>query len=504
MNRTQKFALNSITTAFYQIVTMGLGFITPALMIQTYGSEINGLVSSINQLISYISLVEAGLSGAAVFSLYKPLADQNYNKINAIISAAKKYYIKTGYVFSAATMILAVAFALLKNISSLTRIEVFILVLLLSINGCIDFFVLARYRVILTADQRTYIISILSTIQVLVKAAVIIICCNYRLNILLLYILALSPILIKISVLFFFTNKYYPYLNFNEKPNEKALGRRYDVIYQQILGTVQTSAPTVIATIFLDLITVSVYSIYNMVLSGINGVLSIFISGLPAGFGEIIVKKEYNNLKKNSSEFEVAYYYILSIVYGLTMVLILPFISIYTKNFTDANYYIPSLAFLIVLNGICYSVKTPQSMLMIAAGLYKEQRWKSTIQASIIIIGGCLLAQGMGLQGIMIASICSNIYRTIDLMLYVPKHITHNSIKRTARRIINVFFNVAIICIPLIVTRIEPNTYLEWIKYAIVVGLYAVIVVSVVTFIMDRTEFISLIKRFNIMFKRGE
>ena len=67
MNRTQKFALNSTTAALYQIIAMLLGFITPSLMISTYGSEVNGLVSSINQLISYISLVEAGLSGAAVF-----------------------------------------------------------------------------------------------------------------------------------------------------------------------------------------------------------------------------------------------------------------------------------------------------------------------------------------------------------------------------------------------------------------------------------------------------
>ena len=85
MNRTQKFALNSFTTALNQIVVMVIGFITPGLMIQTYGSEINGLVSSINQIISYLSLVEAGLSGAAVYSLYRPLADHNKKVINAIM-----------------------------------------------------------------------------------------------------------------------------------------------------------------------------------------------------------------------------------------------------------------------------------------------------------------------------------------------------------------------------------------------------------------------------------
>ena len=76
MNRTQKFALNSLTSMVSQIVVMAAGMITPRLMIATYGSEMNGLVSSLNQFISYITLVEAGIGGAAIYSLYKPLAEE--------------------------------------------------------------------------------------------------------------------------------------------------------------------------------------------------------------------------------------------------------------------------------------------------------------------------------------------------------------------------------------------------------------------------------------------
>lgn len=502
MNRTQKFALNSTTAALYQVVTMLLGFITPSLMISTYGSEVNGLVSSINQLISYISLVEAGLSGAAVYSLYKPLAEHDYNGVNGIVSAAKKFYIKTGYIFSAAALALGVVFALLKSTKSLSPLMVFTLVLLLSANGCVDFFVLARFRVILTADQRMYVISLLSTVQVIIRAVVIIISCKFRFHVLVLYAVALLPILIKIVVLYFYCKKNYPHLDFSAEPNIESLGRRYDVIYQQILGTVQTGAPTVIATVFLNLVTVSVYSVYNMVLNGISGVLNIFVSGLPAGFGELIAKKEYDNLRKTTSEFEVAYYYILSVVYGLTMALLLPFIEIYTRNFHDANYYIPSLAILMELNGICYSIKVPQSMLMISAGMYKEQRWRATAQAIIIVVGGVVLVQVFGLQGVIISSILSNLYRTIDLLIYVPNHITHNSIPRTARRILGVFVNAVIVCIPTFLIDYQPTSYITWVGYAIVLGLYAVVVVGMITYLMDKVEFESLKDRLMKMLVR--
>lgn len=502
MNRTQKFALNSTTAALYQIVAMILGFITPALMIGTYGSEINGLVSSINQLISYISLVEAGLSGAAVYSLYKPLADNDCNGVNGIVSAAKQFYIKTGYIFSAAALVLGIIIALLKSTQSLSPLMVFVLVLLLSANGCVDFFVLARFRVILTADQRMYVISLLSTVQVVIRAVIIIVSCRIHCHVLVLYAVALLPILIKVVVLYSYCKKTYPYLNFSAEPNIESLGRRYDVIYQQVLGTVQAGAPTVIATVFLNLVTVSVYTVYNMVLNGINGVLNIFVSGLPAGFGELIAKKEYDNLRKTTSQFEVAYYYILSVVYGLTMALLLPFIEIYSRNFQDANYYIPTLAVLMVLNGICYSVKVPQSMLMVSAGMYKEQRWRATAQALIIIVGGVLLVRPFGLQGVMIASILSNVYRTIDLLFYVTKHITHNSIQRTARRIICVFVNAAVVCIPTFFVNFQPESYLSWVGYAALLGGYAVGVIGVITYLSDKTEFISIKERLTQMLIR--
>ena len=186
------------------------------------------------------------------------------------------------------------------------------------------------------------------------------------------------------------------------------------------------------------------------------------------------------------------------------MALLLPFISIYTRNFHDANYYIPSLAFLMVLNGICYSVKVPQSMLMISAGMYKEQRWRATSQAIIILLGGVILVHFWGLQGVMLASIISNVYRSIDLLIYVPKHITHNSIFRTARRMVGVFVNTAIICIPAFIINIQPSSYVAWAGYAVAFGIYGVAVVTIMAYIFDRTEFRAIKRRLvKMIFRRN-
>ena len=157
MNRTQKFALNSLTSMISQIVVMAAGMITPRLMIATYGSEMNGLVSSLNQFISYITLVEAGIGGAAIYSLYKPLAEEDHARISSIVVAAKKSYRQAGYIFSAGIFILAVVYGLLSNAESVTFGTIFTLAIILGINGCFDFFRQRIGKLVLLCNQAQHI-----------------------------------------------------------------------------------------------------------------------------------------------------------------------------------------------------------------------------------------------------------------------------------------------------------------------------------------------------------
>ena len=173
MNRTQKFTLNTFTSAFAQVVAMATGFIVPRIMVYSYGSEMNGLISSLTQFVSYLTFVEAGLSGAAVYSLYKPLADNNTSAINRIITAARKYYLQAGYLFTTGLFILAIFFSWMKSSETIPVHVIFWLVILLGVNGCSDFFVFARYRVLLTADQRSYVISSVSIVQTIIRTCII-------------------------------------------------------------------------------------------------------------------------------------------------------------------------------------------------------------------------------------------------------------------------------------------------------------------------------------------
>lgn len=485
--RTKKFFYNTLSTGIYQLVIMITGFITPRIMLKYYGSELNGLISSISQFIAYFSLVEAGLSSAAVYALYKPLGENDHKAINAIVTAARKFYNQSGYVFLSLTIGLATFYPLIVSLKQLSSFEISALVLVLGVNGTLEFFTLGKYRVLLAADQKTYVISIASLVYVLINTVIIVILGSLKVNIIILRIVALLSIFIRSIILLIYTKSKYKYLDYNVVPNTKALDKRWDALYLQILGTVQKGAPIILLTIITkDLRLVSVYTIFNMIVGAINGLLGIFTSGLSASFGDVIARGEKHILKKAYTEFEFIYYALITIIYSVSFVTIMPFIKIYTNGIEDVNYNLPLVGFLFVLNGFLYNLKTPQGMLIISAGLFKETRIQTTIQGIIVVLVGGILTFEYGIVGVLVGSIISNIYRSIDLLIFIPKKVTNLPIKGTILRLFYMLILITFILFSTQYFHFQIDNYFAWFLYAIIIFCYSSLIILIANYILNR------------------
>ena len=491
MGRTSKFVLNAISTALLQIVTMVAGFITPRFLLVAYGSDINGLISSINQFIVYFNLVEAGLSSAAVYSLYKPIAEHNYNQINRVVVAARNFYVKSGFIFVGLVFLLAFVYPWITHTEVLDKGTVFCLVLVLGVNGALEFFTLAKYRALLTADQKTYVISTASIVYTILNTLIVVILSTLRVDILLLRIVALISIFARSLILYIYIKIHYKFIDYKVAPDNSAMDKRWSALYLQVVQTVQNASPAVLTTLFSTLKMVSVYSVYNMVLAGINGVMSVFSTGVSAGFG------------KAYKDFEYLYYMAMSIVYGVTMATILPFIQVYTKGVNDVQYVNIVFAVLFVLNGVFYNLKTPQGMLVIAAGLYKETRIQSTIQAGILVVGGVVLGYSFGLTGVLVASCLSNFYRCVDLLFFIPKNVTHLPILPSLRRMVETLVVIVLICAASwLCLPFHPNTLMTWVGYAFCNLVLAVLLVMLFHVLFERSNIHIVVDRVRSIFKR--
>ncbi len=495
MSRTEKFFKNGLTSALHQVVVMIAGFIVPRIMLTCYGSEINGLVTSITQFISYFNLVEAGLASAATFALYKPLADGDQAKINGVVSASRRFYNISGGIFMALSISLALIYPLFVKTEALSPFFVAHLVLVIGASGALEFTTMSRYRVLLAADQRTYILSLATIVAIFINTVVIAVFSSLGADIVVVRAIALSSVFVRSAILALYVHRHYKGIDYHAKPDNKALNKRWDALILQLLGTIQLGAPVVIATAFCSLELVSVYTVYYMVINGINGVLAIFQSGLASAFGEVIAKKETETLKASFGDFEYSYHFLVTVIYTITGIMLLPFVLIYTNGVTDANYNLPLFGFLFVLSGIFYNIKTPQSMLINSAGLYKETRAQTIIQGAIMVVLGFALAPFFGLEGIMIASILSNLYRCIDLCFFIPKNVTELPVRQSIISMaVSVLTSVGLM-VPFFFIKLTPQNYLSWTIEAIVVAVYSFFGSTIIFFILSPQKMKNVLSR---------
>ena len=496
MGRTEKFFKNSISTALHQIVVMIAGFIVPRIMLTAYGSEINGLVTSITQFISYFNLVEAGLASAATYALYKPLADSDNERISGVVSAARRFYNLAGAMFMALSFALAVVYPFFVKCESLSPLFVGLLVVVIGASGALEFSTMSRYRVLLSADQKTYILSLATIAAIVINTAVIAVLSSFGANIVLVRFVALSSVFVRSGLLALYVKKNYKDINYRATPDKSALSKRWDALILQILGLIQVGSPVVIATACCSLEQVSVYTVFYMVINGINGVLSIFQSGLASAFGEVIAKQEDETLKKSFSDFEYAYHFLVTVIYSITGIMLMPFIALYTSGVSDANYNVPLFGFLFVLSGILYNIKTPQAMLINSAGLYRETRVQTIIQGAIMVVFGFVFAYLWGLNGIIIASILSNLYRCIDFCFFIPKNITHLKKRVSAISMTVCTLSSVLLMAPFLLWfKLTPQNYFTWALEAVGVALYALVGTALIFWCMSPMKMKNVLSR---------
>lgn len=495
-SRTTKFIKNTVSTGVYQAAVVLTGFLIPRILLTCYGSEVNGLVSSVTQFVSYFNLVEAGLSAAAVYSLYKPLAEKKQQDVSAIVTAARNFYLQAGWIFISLVALLAVVYPLLIRTTALSSVSIGLLVLIIGVNSALEFFTLAKYRALLTADQKTYVISWASFVYQVLNTLIIYLLAKHGLGIVLVRFAAIFALIVRTAILILYVRKDYPYLDYSAKPNKSALSKKWDALYLQILGVIHTGAPTILLTIICkDLKVVSVYAIFNMVMQGLNSLLSIFIGSLSASFGDVIARNQKSVLQTSYNQFELAYYALITVVYSVAFIMIMPFIRLYTLNVTDTVYNVPLYGFLFTLNGLLYSLKNPQGMLVISAGLYKETKTQVTIQGGIAVVGGIVLGYYYGITGVMIASIASNLYRDVDLLFFIPKFVTDLPVKNTLLRWSRILLELTLIIVPSFFFKATISGYLEWAGVAAAWCLYAGLIVLAISMIYDRSAFQDLKRR---------
>ncbi len=498
-SRTSAFLTNSFWSMALMAVTTIVGFIVPHSIIGCYGSSINGLVNSLTQLVSYISLVEAGIGAAAVFSLYGPLARNDKEAIDAIVTAAKKFYYRSGAIFTVLILGLAIGYPFVVDVPGLNAFEVCIIVVSLGATGFLDFFTLAKYQVLLTASQQNWVVQVASIVYKVLYASIVVVMTTFGAPVVWVYVCAIGAILVRTAILLAFTKRAFPAVDFSSK-REFKLDQHWDAFYLQVLGAVQSGAPILIATFLLkDLRVVSVYSVYMLVANGIQNISLSFSNGTQASFGDVIARGETSALQRAFAEFQTSLYSLNGVLCGIAAALIVPFVDLYTAGVADVDYSRPLLGVLVILNVLLYHLKSPQGLLVISAGHYRQTRLQTSTQTIILIVAGIVGGLLFGIEGIVVGACLSNLYRDIDLMFYVPRKITGTKPADTLAKMLASCAIAALVAVPYMVISPACGGWGAWFLQAVLLGVWGALVALAVCYVTQRKELMGILRRLHIV-----
>lgn len=115
-----------------------------------------------------------------------------------------------------------------------------------------------------------------------------------------------------------------------------------------------------------------------------------------------------------------------------------------------------------------------------AAGHFKETQWRAILEAVINITVSILLIKPLGMYGLLIGTICSFAYRTTDIIYYAHKHILDISCKKSVLRVLRVALVISlnVILYKLLVGKYAMNSWGEWIMYAVIASIIALLIIS--------------------------
>lgn len=488
---------NMMSQIVVQFITLIAGILVPRFIILHYGSEINGLASGVTQIINYASLLEAGLGTASIHALYKPLAQNDRNGVNAVCASAKKFFTKVGLYFVIAVFAVASIYPFLVK-GETSKLTVALLILVISSTNALEYFVHAKFRVLLTADQKLYIVGYSRAVGILLQTAIKLALIFMGAHIIIVYLVSSFVLLLRIFFVKIYAKKKYAWLDFSVKPDDHALVQRKALVWHQIAGLVVNNTSTIVISTAIPsgLNLASVFSVYNMVVQNIyNLITGAFSNGVVASFGQIKELKDEKQFAQIYRRYEFGYYIFISVIYGTMATMLIPFVRLYTKS-ADINYISYSIAALFIIVGVLNASRVPGSMLINAAGHFTQTRNRAIIEAIINVVFMFILVWPLKIEGVLLASVISFLYRVPDIVIYINKHILNSSPVLSIRRIIRMWIACFLSTILLQMTLIPSNinSWKMWLLWSIVSVFVTAAVAFAINFVFERKEFIAVIK----------
>lgn len=482
----KKLLLNTITSLLLQLATFVCGLILPRLVLQSYGSAVNGLVQSITQFLGIISFMELGMGQVIQSALYKPLLDQDMGEVSRILSSGGKFFRRIAYALAVYVVVLIVVYPQMTDTGyewSYTA----------ALIGAISISTFAQYyfgiidRLLLNADQRGYVQYISQIVSTVLNTVACVALIHAGASI---QMVKLTTSLIYLARPFFvrlYVRRRYC-VNRKIHYTGEPIKQKWNGIAQHAAAVVLENTDTVALTLLSTLENVSIYSVYHLIVYGVRSIYFAAAAGIQSAMGKLWAKQNMSELKRVFSGVEVLMHLVVVFLFSCTGILILPFIRVYTDGITDVDYIQPLFAVLITLAYGSQCLKTPYNIMVMAAGHYKQTQHCHIVSAALNLVITVAAVRAWGLVGVAIGTLAGMLYQTVWLAYYVSRYLINGPFLGFFAHLAVDALTCGLIWWATSWIQLGANTYLAWFIMAIQVAAVALVITAAMALICYRSQ----------------
>lgn len=498
--RQKRLLYNTVSSLIFQLTTIICGFILPRLILNAFGSEVNGLVNSIAQFLGVISFLELGVGAVVQSALYKPLAEKKQEDISKIISSANKFFTRLGQILLIYVIALVIIYPRFvgKNFGFIYTAT---LIVAISISSFAQYFFGIVNRLLLTADQRGYIQYNAQTLAVVCNTVACFILIRVGCSIQIVKLTTALIYLLQPFLIYLYVRRHYS-IDRNIKYTKEPIPQKWNGIAQHVAAVILDGTDTIVLTLFATLSDVSIYSVYFLVVKGVKQLFMSMTNGITSLIGELWAKQEIKELNKTFYWTEWVIHTGTTFIFGLTAILIVPFVRVYTLGIHDANYIQPLFAALIVAANAGHCLRLPYNIIILAAGHYKQTQNNYIITAILNIVVSIVTVKAWGLIGVAIGTLVAMGYQTVWMAVYNSKNLIKWPLRNFAKQI---FVDGLTVIIGFFATRMiamPEATYIEWVFFAVKTSIIWIVIVGVLNMVFYRDKMQGMIHKICMKVKR--
>ncbi|SFB88837.1 polysaccharide biosynthesis C-terminal domain-containing protein [Butyrivibrio sp. YAB3001] len=490
MSRKKKLLLNTCTGILKQIISIICGFILPRSFLLYYGSSVNGLISSINTFLSFVILLDLGVGAVVQANLYKPLADRDNDQISRIAKSSDTFFRRLLLIFVGYIACLCFFFPKIVNFGTWYTLS---LLLIISVSTIAQSLLGITYQLLLNADQKSYVQLMMQIVTIVLNAISAIFLMRAGASIHVVKLMTAGIYLLRPLGQMLYVRKHYD-LDMKIKVVEEPIKQKWNGVFQHFAAVICQNIDVTVLTLFSTLNNISIYTVYYNVTNGVEQIIMMAATGLESTFGNMIAQGEKQKLRETFSVVEWIIHAAVTIMFSITAITIVPFISIYTRGITDANYIEPTFGVVLVLAYGVQCLRVPYFRVIKAAGHFKETQNGAFISAVLNIVITVTLVFKFGLVGVAVGTFIAMLYHTCYFVWYLSKHILERPIKYFIRYLIT---DGVIAVGSFMLTSnyaIYNNSYVAWLLFALKVAGIVLLVSVAVNLILYRFQVKAMIK----------